>query len=77
MQEDRRLANQGFSEVAPSTPETSNGEGLQGAYASETLIGETGRTVHQYFTLSSFSVDRTDNINIVHFKFHHINYGNM
>lgn len=45
MQEDRSLASQSFSEVAPSDPETSGSEGLKGAYASETLIGSGGRTV--------------------------------
>ncbi len=44
MQEDRTLATQSFSEVAPSDPDTSGGEGLKGAYASETLIGDSGRT---------------------------------
>ncbi len=44
MLEDRRLAEQGFSAVAPSTPESSGGTGIEGAYASETLIGETGKT---------------------------------
>jgi len=44
MQEDRNLATQSFSEAAPTDPQTSGGEGLKGAYASETLIGESGRT---------------------------------
>ena len=45
MQETRELAQSSFSEVAPSEPGTSGGEGLEGAYTSETLIGETGRTM--------------------------------
>ncbi len=44
MQEDRVLATQAFTEVAPTGPETTGGEGLKGAYASETLIGDSGRT---------------------------------
>jgi type IV pilus assembly protein PilQ len=44
MQEDRSLASQSFSEAAPSDPQTSGGEGLKGAYASETLISASGRT---------------------------------
>ena len=41
----RRLATQNFSEVAPSSPGEQDQEGLTGAYGSETLIGETGRTM--------------------------------
>ena len=44
MLEDRKLADQGFSSVAPSTPSSSGSDGLSGAYTSETLIGETGKT---------------------------------
>ncbi|MEE2752316.1 MAG: type IV pilus secretin PilQ, partial [Myxococcota bacterium] len=46
MQETRNLASQSFTESAPSEPSTSGGEdGLSGAYTSETLIGEAGRTM--------------------------------
>ena len=45
MQATRKLAAQSFSEVAPSDSSTSGGEGLEGAYTSETLIGEAGRTM--------------------------------
>jgi type IV pilus assembly protein PilQ len=45
MQSARDLAVQGFSEVAPSTPETAGQEGLHSAYQSETLIGQNGRTM--------------------------------
>ena len=41
MQQDRATAKQGFSTVAPGGDD---GGGLKGAYTSETLIGESGRT---------------------------------
>ena len=44
MKEDRALAKQGFNAVAPSTPGSTNNGALNGAYASETLISESGRT---------------------------------
>lgn len=44
MQQDRALAKQGFSTVAPSEG-GGTGEGLKGAYTSEQLIGENGKTV--------------------------------
>lgn len=43
MQQDRALAKQGFSAVAPSEG-GGTGEGLKSAYASEQLIGESGKT---------------------------------
>jgi type IV pilus assembly protein PilQ len=46
MKEARRLATQSFSEVAPSTPSEQGQEGLSGAYGTESLIGETGKTMN-------------------------------
>jgi type IV pilus assembly protein PilQ len=46
MRKDRAVASQGFSAVAPSQPGNTSNTGLHGAYTSETLIGETGRTVN-------------------------------
>jgi type IV pilus assembly protein PilQ len=45
MKEARRLATQSFSEVAPSTPKDQGQEGLSGAYGTEMLIGESGKTM--------------------------------
>jgi len=45
MKEDRALAKQGFNAVAPSTPGSSGNRALNGAYTSETLISESGRTM--------------------------------
>ncbi|HJN75723.1 MAG TPA: type IV pilus secretin PilQ [Myxococcota bacterium] len=44
MLDDRDLAKQGFSAVSPSGPENTE-EGLSGYSSSETLIGQSGRTV--------------------------------
>lgn len=45
MQDDRNLARQGFSTVAPSTPDNSD-QGMSGYATSETLIGSSGRSVN-------------------------------
>jgi len=44
MQDDRDLAKQGFSTVSPSTTENTT-DGIDGYASSETLIGQSGRTV--------------------------------
>ncbi|MCP4808903.1 MAG: type IV pilus secretin PilQ [Proteobacteria bacterium] len=44
MKDDRDLAKQGFSAVAPSTPDNGE-EGMSGYSTAETLIGSAGRTV--------------------------------
>jgi len=43
MENDRRVANQGFSNVAPGAPQDN---GMHGVASSEILIGESGRTVN-------------------------------
>lgn len=44
MRDDRELAKQGFTTVAPSTSDNTD-EGMEGYSSSETLIGQSGRTV--------------------------------